>query len=116
MAEFVQLYEVYRKYVQKPQADYRRNDKLAVTKDERKELYLQSKTAFSEGLAALNKLELSPIEKVGVSNFRKFLKEAIRACDAGMKGKEAKALRIMLGAERYARTYNAILHRIGARY
>lgn len=116
MAEFVQLYDVYKKYVEKPQAEYRSNDKLAVTKDERKELYRQSKTAFSEGLAALNKLKLSPIEINGVSNFRNFLKEAIRACDAGIQGKEAKALRIMLGAERYARTYNAILHRIGARY
>lgn len=116
MAEFVQLYDVYRKYVEKPQAVFRQNDKLAVTKEERRELYQQSKTAFSEGLATLNKLELSPIEKNGVSNFRNFLKEAIRACDAGMKGKEAKALRIMLGAERYARTYNAILHRIGASY
>lgn len=116
MAEFVQLYDVYKKYVEKPQGEYRRNDKLAVTKDERKELYRQSKTAFSEGLAALNKLELSSIEKNGVSNFRKFLKEAIRACDAGMKGKEAKALRIMLGADTYANKYNTVLRRIGARY
>lgn len=113
MAEFVQLYDVYRKYVEKPQADYRRNDKLAVTKEERKELYRQSKTIFSEGLAELNKLTLSPIEKNGVSNFRKFLKEAIRACDAGMKGKEAKALRIMLGAESYANKYNAVLRGLG---
>jgi len=116
MAEFVQLYDVYKKYVEETQSQYRRADAVAVTKEERKALYQNAKKGFSEGLAALNELKLSPAEINGVSNFRKLFKEAIRACDAGIQGNEAKALRIMLIAESYANKYNAILHRIGAMY
>lgn len=116
MSEFVQLLEFHKKYVEIPQAEYRRNDKLAVTKEDRKELYKNTKKALVEGLAELNKLKLSPVEKNGISNYRKFFKEAIRACDAGIQGKEAKSLRIMHIADNYARKYEAILYRIGAMY
>jgi len=114
MEEFVQLNEVADKYVKTAVLDFNHEYQRATSMEEKKVAYHKAKENFSEGLFVLNKLKLTPLEKNGISHFRKFLKEAIRACKAGSSGKEEKAHRIMEKARAHEREYEAILRRIGA--
>jgi hypothetical protein len=98
-----------KKYIERTGAIIQRDIKHITTEAQLKEVYRKARDSYTEGLAELTRLKLSPEERYGISKLRNYFKEAIRAMNAGMQGKYEKSARLMATAEVYAQELRTML-------